>query len=90
MRVRDWQACPVSKSAHLVLKPTPAKLGYMADLDVNKLRQRAFPSFSEAEREEAGRILRAYLAVCARIYEQSKLKELFPKQSKPNDSTKGG
>ena len=57
----------------------------MKKLDIKELRRKVFSTLTEEEREEAGRILRAYLAVCARIYEHSKLKELLEKQP---DSTK--
>ena len=59
----------------------------MSKLDIKQLRQRLFSSLTEEEREEAGRILRNYLAVCARIYEHSKLKELLHRTSEKPDST---
>jgi len=58
----------------------------MTEIDIKKLRQRVFSTLTEAEQEEAGRVLRAYLAVCARIYEKSEFKALLDK-STDTDST---
>ena len=58
----------------------------MKEIDIKALRQRVFSTLTEAEQEEAGRVLRAYLAVCARIYEKSAFKELVDK-STDDDST---
>lgn len=59
----------------------------MSKPDIKQLRQRLFSTLTEEEREEAGRILRNYLAVCARIYEHSKLKELLHRTPEKPDST---
>jgi hypothetical protein len=64
--------------ARLVFAPAFVKLGCMKKLDV-KLRQHVFSSLSDAEREEAGRILRAYLAECSQMYELSEFKSLLEK-----------
>ena len=58
----------------------------MTEIDIKKLRQRVFSTLTEDEQEEAGGVLRAYLAVCARIYEKSAFKELVDK-SPDDDST---
>ena len=55
--------------------------------DIKALRRRLFSSLSEEEREEAGRILREYLDVCARIYQHSKLKKLIDRSPSEGDST---
>ena len=62
----------------------------MEKLDIKALRQRVFSSLTEEEREEAGRILREYLAVCARIYEHSKFKTLRDRADHDGNSTIGG
>lgn len=61
----------------------------MSKPDIKALRRRVFSELTEEEREEAGRILRDYLAVCMRIYEHSKLKELLHRSSEKPDSTSG-
>jgi hypothetical protein len=62
----------------------------MEKFDIKALRQRVFSSLSEAEQVEAGRILREYLSICARIYEHSKFKTLRDRADHDGDSTIGG
>lgn len=59
----------------------------MDKIDIKALRQRVFSNLTEEEREEAGRILRDYLDVCARIYEHSKFKQLLDRSPGNADST---
>ena len=61
----------------------------MTKLDIKALRDRVYASLSEQEREEADRVLRAYLAHCTRVYEQSVMKRLLD-QSTDGDSTSSG
>lgn len=87
MNPRDWQPCRKRPSAGLARTVTGGILTDMEKLDIKALRQRVFSSLSEEEREEAGRILRAYLDVCARLYEHSKLKQLLDREDGTADST---
>ncbi len=59
----------------------------MSKPDIKELRQRLFSSLSDEEREEASRILRNYLTVCARIYDNSKIKDLLHRSPDKGDST---
>ncbi len=58
----------------------------MKEIDIKALRERVYSSLTEKEREEADRVLRAYLASCARIYEHSVMRKLLEK-SDHGDST---
>lgn len=63
-------------------------LTVMKKIDITALRERIYSSLTEEEREEADRVLRAYLAVCARIYEHSVMRELLEKSVDEDSASK--